>query len=254
MLIATNFPLPMRPDSPSAFCYCTSLETLISGFAAQHYDAVVLLADRSPPEAIAPLTAACLSRPVSTVWVRDDKSKTLTAVAAGEHAIAPGSRVPFENQAGSQGMRTTWLQGWARWVGTGAQRLKSPAPLRDLPSMCFLRAMSVRSVPELCSAMGRNYHGLRRQLAELGLAGPKRFLMAARVFQVWEYLRLGTMTLEKIALQVGFATLSSMGHCFKFSLQLPPRAVGALSEAELAGALARLLATTGRSNKESIAA
>lgn len=245
MLVGTTSSSGLKaPDgySPIGCLASASVDTLLLDFAVGRCDVVVLPADCRQPSITAGFSAVCLTRPAAVVWATDRGAAGVAILASGRYG--PSAEPPGRKTSVSlslEALRLTWVHAWARWVGAAAQQAQGAAIVRELPAECFLRALQAAKAPDLACGIGLTQRQLQQRLARLGLAGPKRFLMSARMFLAWECARARPWTLEQIACRIGFASLSSMNHCFASMTGLPTRELVRLADFELVGKMAEAL-------------
>ncbi len=234
---------PLDPDDPIKLIPSCSVDTLLPDVAVGRCDVVVLPQDQWKTSLEALFAAACLRHPASSVWVAEGGSSTLRCICSGRYGVGPrhwGSAALPE--ASLLAVRQVWLGAWADWVGAAVQEANGIAVHRELPARCFLHALGGGRASDLSAAVGRGARDVEKRLASLGLRGPKRFLMAARVFSLWELARIDRWSMEHVAVRrLGFATRWSMDHSVVSAVGLPPREVAQLTDWELLDLLVRAL-------------
>lgn len=229
-----------------------SVDSLLADLSAGLCDVAVLPVEQ--PELEPVFVAACAIHPAASVWVTGGRvagfrlyvSSGVVSGGGGHPAAAWPGRGLFLPSL--EAVRLTWLRAWADWVAAAALQGSDGGTAGALPARCFLRALVALSTAE-GESEPRGQRHLWRRLAGLGLRGPKRFWMAARVFCAWELARLARWSLEHIAYRLGFASLWSMDRSFLAFGGLPPREVARLGDRELASHLAAGLRRPGREQK-----
>jgi hypothetical protein len=255
MLVGSCAVLPVPPPrhTPVGLIQSPSVDTVLADLSAGLCDVAVLPVDRPDLEPL--FVAACAIHPAASVWVKSASvggfklyvsSGVVSRGSALPAAVCPGGGLLLPSL---EAVRLTWLRAWADWLAaTALQGSDGGAAGVLVVAQCFLRALVAQSTFERESEP-RDQRHLWRRLAGLGLRGPKRFWMAARVFCAWELARLARWSLEHIAYRLGFASLWSMDRSFLAFGGLPPREVARLGDRELVSHLASGLQRPGREQK-----
>ncbi len=241
------------PDSPILLKPAGSVDTLLFELAVYACDAAVLAGEVYQAAEQTAFAAVCSVRPAAAVWV-EERSGAWYAAGAGKYGPVLHTRLsgPVGSRLG--GARFLWLGAWAKWLSDTVQELNGIELRGKLFARCFLKALEASSARDLASGISNSQRDPQGRLSRLRLRGPKRFVMVARVFRAWEYLRTGKWTAERVAYTLGFASLSGLDRCCARTFGLPPRELGRLTDLELLRRIVEALKRPGGREKGQISA
>jgi AraC-like DNA-binding protein len=221
-------------------------EQLLGDLAYNLCDIVVI-----PPPLDSGVTAedfrgVCCSRPVSAVHCAEAAAERWIVIAAGSaaEAVLPAGAI-LETRLGLGSLRQVWV---TSWVSRLAHLLFEAGrhPHADRIGARIFSAMLVAPSPrDLAVALATSTRSIERMLAKARLRGPKRFAAAAKVFRAWELARVGRWSLERIAYELAYSSLSSMDRSVRANTGLRPTDLRELGDEDVAHILSENLMTQG---------